>query len=60
MQNYFRQQVKYNFVGIISLTNFNAQFSIFINNMFVTLLPSTCFEHQHAHFQEEKLYSHSI
>ena len=29
---------------IISLTNFNAQFSLFINNMFVTLLSSTCFE----------------
>jgi len=26
-------------------TNFNAQFSIFINNMFVTLLFSTCFMH---------------
>ena len=24
---------------------FNAQFSLFINNMFVTLLSSTCFEH---------------
>ena len=30
---------------IISSTNFNAQFSLFINNMFVTLLSSTCFEH---------------
>ena len=29
---------------IISSTNFNAQF-LFINNMFVTLLSSTCFEH---------------
>ena len=28
-----------------SSTNFNAQFSLFINNMFVTLLSSTCFEH---------------
>ena len=45
---------------LISSTNFNAQFSLFINNMFVTLLSSTCFEHQHAHLQEEKLYSHSI
>ena len=31
--------------AVISLTNFNAQFSLFINNMFVTLLSSTCFEH---------------
>ena len=30
---------------IISSTNLNAQFSLFINNMFVTLLSSTCFEH---------------
>ena len=30
---------------IISSTNFNAQFSLFINNMSVTLLSSTCFEH---------------
>ena len=30
---------------IISSTNFNAQFSLFINNMYVTLLSSTCFEH---------------
>jgi len=30
---------------IISSTNFNAQFSLFINNMFVTLLSTTCFEH---------------
>jgi len=29
----------------ILLTNFNAQFSLFINNTFVTLLSSTCFEH---------------
>ena len=29
---------------IISSTNFNAQFS-FVNNMFVTLSSSTCFEH---------------
>ena len=28
--------------------------------MFVTLLSSTCFEHQLAHLQEEKLHSHSI
>ena len=27
------------------ITNFNAQFSLFINYMFVTLLSSTCFEH---------------
>ena len=31
--------------AIISSTNFKAQFSLFINNMFVTLLSSTCFEH---------------
>ena len=30
---------------IISSTNFNAQFSLFVNNMFVTLLSSTCLEH---------------
>ena len=32
-------------VKTISSTNFNAQFSLFINNTFVTLLSSTCFEH---------------
>ena len=30
---------------LITSTNFNAKFSLFINNMFVTLLSSTCFEH---------------
>ena len=30
--------------NILLSTNFNAQFSLFINNMFVTLLSSTCFE----------------
>ena len=30
---------------IIPSTNFNSQFSLFINNMFFTLLSSTCFEH---------------
>ena len=34
--------------------------SLFINNMYVTLQSSTCFEHQHAHLQEDKLYYHSI
>ena len=29
---------------IISSTNFNAQFSLFVNNMFVTLFSSTCFD----------------
>jgi hypothetical protein len=28
--------------------------------MYVTLHSSTCFEHQHAHLQEDKLYYHSI
>ena len=28
--------------------------------MYVTLQSSTCFEHQHAHLQENKLYYHSI
>ena len=32
-------------IRIISSTNFNAQFSLFVNNMFATLLSSTCFEH---------------
>ena len=27
--------------------------SLFINNMYVTLQSSTCFEHQHAHLQED-------
>ena len=27
---------------------------------YVTLQSSTCFEHQHAHLQEDKLYYHSI
>ena len=34
--------------------------SLFINNMHITLHSSTCFEHQHAHLQEDKLYYHSI
>ena len=34
-----------NVYRIISSTTFNAQFSLFINNMFVTLLSSTYFEH---------------
>ena len=34
--------------------------SLFINNMYVTLQSSTCFEHQHAHLQKDKLYYHSI
>ena len=38
----------------------NAQILLFINNMYVTLQSSTCFEHQHAHLQEDKLYYHSI
>jgi len=33
---------------------------LFINNMNVPLQSSTCFEHQHAHFQEAKFYYHSI
>ena len=28
--------------------------------MYVTLQSSTCFEHRHAHLQEDKLYYHSI
>ena len=28
--------------------------------MYVTLQSSTCFEQQHAHLQEDKLYYHSI
>jgi len=28
--------------------------------MYVKLQSSTCFEHQHAHLQEDKLYYHSI
>jgi len=28
--------------------------------MYVTLQSSTCFEHQHVHHQEDKLYYHSI
>jgi len=35
----------FSFCVTIECTNFNAQFSLFINNMFVTLLSSTCFEH---------------
>ena len=34
-----------NLFRVISTTKFNAQFSLFIKNMFVTLLSSTCFEH---------------
>ena len=36
------------------------QNSLFIKNMYVTLQSSTCFEHQHAHLQEDKLYYRSI
>ena len=28
--------------------------------MYVTLKPSTCFEHQHTRLQEDKFYYHSI
>jgi len=34
--------------------------SLFINNMYVTLLSSTYFEHEYAYLQEDKLYSRSI
>ena len=51
--------ITYSECRIISSTNFNTQF-LFVNNIFVTLLSSKCFEHQHAHPQEGKLYSHSI
>jgi len=34
--------------------------SLFINNTFVSLQSSTCFEHQHAHLPENKLYYHRI
>jgi hypothetical protein len=34
--------------------------SLIHNNIYVTLQSSTCFEHQHAHLQEDKLYNHSI
>ena len=34
--------------------------SLFIKNIYVTLQSSTCFEHQHAHLQEDKMYYHSI
>jgi hypothetical protein len=44
---------------LFSLPNLMHNF-LFINNMYVTLLSSTCFEHQHAHLQEDKLYSHFI
>jgi hypothetical protein len=33
---------------------------LFINNTYVTLQSSTCFEHQHAHLQEDKLYYQNI
>jgi len=33
---------------------------LFINNMYITLKSSKCFEHQHDHLQEDKLYYHSI
>ena len=36
------------------------QIPLFINNMYVTLQSSTCFEHHHAHLQEDKLYYHTI
>ena len=45
---------------LITVTNFTAQFLYSINNIYVTLQSSTRFEHQHAHFQEDKLYYHSI
>jgi len=42
---------------LISLTNFNAQFLYSINSIYVTLQSSTCFEHQHAHLQEDSAES---
>jgi len=33
----------------------NAQILLFYNNMYDTLQSSTCFEHQHAHLQKDKL-----
>ena len=47
----------YIFIRVISSTNFNAQFN---NNMYVTLLSSTCLGPWHAHPQEEQLHKHSI
>ena len=44
---------------IISFTNFNAQF-LYSLTICVTLQSSTCFEHQHANLQVDKLYYHSI
>jgi hypothetical protein len=45
---------------IIEYTYFNnqlnAQIILFYNNVYVTLQSSTCFEHQHDHLQEDKLY----
>ena len=38
----------------------NAQILLFYNNMYLTLQSSTCFEDQHAHLQEDKLYYHNI
>ena len=54
---YFERAVQYR---LLSITNFNAQIPLFINNMYVTLQSTTCFEHQHAHLKEDKLYYHSI
>ena len=63
MQHYIKRSYQYlknknnTKYRIISSTNFNAQFN---NNMYVTLLSSTCFGLWHAHPQEEQLHKHSI
>ena len=41
----FERVDRFMYLGIISSTNFNAQFSLFFKNMFVAVLSATCFEH---------------
>ena len=50
-----KNKLSYN--RIISSTNLNAQFN---NNLYVTLLSSTCFGPWLAHPQEEQLHKHTI
>ena len=53
------ERCRFHLFGLISFTTFNAQF-LYSLTIYITLQSSTCFEHQHAHLQEEKLYYHSI
>ena len=58
-RNFFMFLTVYHSIDLFHLPTLMHK-SLFINNMYVTLQSSTCFEHQHAHLQEDKLHYHSI